>query len=67
MIPLAALLLAAVVPLSPAQPEPTPPGGGYTDLLPTYIVSGDGTRMQCTPTYNYCWPDTSGRPTYREG
>jgi hypothetical protein len=23
--------------------------------LPTYIVNGDGSRMNCTPTMSYCW------------
>lgn len=29
---------------------PTPP-----PALPTYVVQGDGTRLDCTPNYTYCW------------
>ena len=65
-----AVLLATALWLAPtdtpAYPDPNP-GGGYTDLLPNFATNGDGSRMQCTPTFNYCWPDTSGLPTYQEG
>ena len=58
---LSTIALAATVWLSPAPvPDPNP----YTDLLPTYVTNGDGTRMQCSPTANYCWPDNTGLPSY---
>lgn len=59
-------LLAAWFALSPPiQPDPSPNYGDI--LLPSYVVNGDGTRMQCSPTANYCWPDTSGLPSYLQG
>ena len=58
---LTAIALAATVWLSPA-PDPNPYGD--TDLLPTYVTNGDGSRMQCSPTANYCWPDNTGLPSY---
>lgn len=64
------MLMASVLgfaPLdTPSYPDPSP-GGGYTNLLPTYVTNGDGTRWQCTPTMNYCMPDSSGLPSYLEG
>ena len=38
---------------NPATTPPLPP-------LPTYIVNGDGSRMDCTPNYQYCWPEHMG-------
>ncbi len=33
---------------NPATTPPLPP-------LPTQILNGDGSRMNCTPNLNYCW------------
>ena len=47
-------LIATLIALSPQSPDPglpTPP-----PQLPTQIVNGDGTRMNCTPGYTQCWP-----------
>jgi len=35
-----------------ATPAPSPP-------LPTYIVNADGSRMTCTPNFQFCWKDGS--------
>lgn len=47
------MLMASLIALCPQDdhglPTPPPP-------LPGQIVNGDGTRMNCTPTMNYCWP-----------
>lgn len=37
-------------PIDPGTPTPPPP-------LPTQVVNGDGTRLNCTPNYTYCWPE----------
>lgn len=36
-------------PSTPGLPTPPPP-------LPTQVTNGDGTRYNCTPNYQYCWP-----------
>lgn len=56
-------LLSAVFALSPT-PVPDPNPYGDVSLLPTYVTRGDGTRLQCSPTADYCWPDTTGLPSY---
>lgn len=25
--------------------------------LPTYVIQNDGTRLDCTPNYTYCWKE----------
>lgn len=40
---------ATASPSTPGLPTPPPP-------LPTQVTNGDGTRMNCTPNYQYCWP-----------
>ncbi|QDH91862.1 hypothetical protein SEA_PHRAPPUCCINO_187 [Mycobacterium phage Phrappuccino] len=47
-------LLAVLIALSPDNTAPPTPE--IPPPLPTYIVNGDGSRMNCTPTYSYCWP-----------
>jgi hypothetical protein len=54
-------LLVSMI-LSPYYPDPGYPDPN--DLTPTYIVNGDGSRMQCTPGGLSCWPYTVGLPTY---
>lgn len=60
------LLAATVLPLAPIGPvpDPPPPSPGYTQLLPNYLVQGDGIRVACTPTGSYCWPTNDGLPSY---
>lgn len=45
--------LAVLIALSPATAPPTP----EIPPMPTYISGGDGSRVICTPTGSYCWPD----------
>lgn len=50
-------LLTVVLLLGPSNtPDPGLPT--IPPPLPTQIVNGDGSRMNCTPTYSYCWPAT---------
>lgn len=42
--------LVVTPPPDPGLPT-TPPA------LPTYVVRGDGTRIDCTPNYTQCWDD----------
>ena len=44
--------LAALVLMYPSDDSglPTPP-----PALPIQVVNGDGTRMNCAPTLDYCW------------
>lgn len=61
------LMLTTVFAMTPAYPDPDPtPPPAYGDILqlPTYMVNADGSRMQCSPAADYCWPDSSGLPSY---
>ena len=65
---IATVLVAASLILGPYYgPDPTPGFQDPNNLSPTYITNGDGTRIQCTPTANACWTDTSGLPSYLQG
>jgi hypothetical protein len=64
------LMVAVMFGLSPSGPYPDPvpfPNDPPVQLLPTYTTNADGTRMQCTPALTYCWPDTTGLPSYLTG
>ena len=37
-------------PGDPGQPTKPP-------TLPTYVVRGDGTRVDCTPNFQHCWSE----------
>lgn len=63
----AALLVGLLLPLFPVPAPPPFPDPDYTSLLPRYVTNGDGTRMQCTPSLNQCWPDSTGLPSYLPG
>ena len=39
---------ASATPTTPGLPTIPPP-------LPTQVTNGDGTRLNCTPNYQYCW------------
>lgn len=39
---------ASATPTTPGLPTIPPP-------LPTQVVNGDGSRLNCTPNYQYCW------------
>jgi hypothetical protein len=47
-------LLALIITLcpgcAPSTPEIPPP-------LPTYVTGPDGGRFNCTPNYQFCWPE----------
>ena len=60
-------LLAITFLLSPTFTPDPPPYYSRPVLIPTYVTNGDGTRMQCTPGAIYCWPDTTGLPSYLGG
>jgi len=63
-------LTAITIILSPSAPYPDPapaPTDPSIQLLPTYTTNGNGTRMQCSPTSSFCWPDTTGLPSYLTG
>lgn len=63
MTTLLSWLLIATAPLSPSTPYPDPTYP-TPSLIPNYITNGDGTRLQCTPSLNQCWRDTTGLPSY---
>lgn len=50
MIAALAVLWAVLPPVDPGLPTPPPP-------LPTYVVDGDGTRLNCNPPQRVCWQD----------
>lgn len=43
-------LIAVIIMLAPGDATPVPP-----PPQPIQIVNPDGTRMTCTPNYEYCW------------
>lgn len=61
------LALTTVIALSPSNPYTPDPAYPTPSLIPNYVTNGDGTRMQCTPNLNQCWPDTTGLPSYLTG
>jgi len=62
------LMLTTLFAFSPAPaPDPDLPYGSGVNLTPSYTVQGDGTRLQCSPTANTCWRDTTGLPSYLQG
>lgn len=51
---IAPLLIAwwALLPnIDPGLPTPPPP-------LPTYVIDGNGERLDCTPNYQTCWTES---------
>jgi hypothetical protein len=54
-----ASILAVIIMLSPGNTAPSTPE--IPPPLPTYVTNGDGSRMNCTPNYQSCWPDTTGQ------
>lgn len=44
-------LLIALAPGDATTPSPPP--------LPTYVIQGDGTRIDCTSNYEFCWKEES--------
>lgn len=50
-------LLTVLIMLSPGNTAPPTP---EIPPMPTYISNGDGSRLICTPTASYCWPDPTG-------
>lgn len=54
-------LLSALV-LSPYWPNPTIPDPSYPNNYPVQIdPNGDGTRLNCTPSLDFCTPNTVDR------
>lgn len=52
-----ALGINYVVYVNSATSSPTTPGLPTTPpALPSQITNGDGTRLNCTPNYQFCWP-----------
>jgi len=51
------ILLALIIALSPGDDYNAPPTPVLPPPLPTYIVEGDGGRWNCTPNYEFCWPE----------
>lgn len=64
MLTLIAIAASIIVPLAPSYPDPPAPTPtpGYIQMIPNYLVQGDGTRVVCTPTASYCWPSNDGLP-----
>lgn len=55
-------LFALLIALAPGDDAIAPPTPVLPPPLPTYIVNGDGGRMNCTPGYEYCWPQSAIPP-----